>query len=517
MVEDVAADEQEVVFVLRAKAGGALCPGCGGLSARVHGRYRRSLSDTPLVGRRCRVFVTVRRFKCPQPSCDRATFVEQIPELTRPFARYTPPMTAALTAIALSCAGRAGARLAAALGMTAGRDTLIRLIRAQADPAVPAVIEVLGVDDFATRKGHRYGTILVDMATHRPIDVLADREAETFAAWLAEHPGIRVICRDRAGGYAEGARAGAPEAIQVADRFHLWQNLCQACEKVVITQRSQLAEPEPQATEPVTGQPAFTQAPPVLAAPPEKTIVTRIRRDYAEIQRLLAEGHSRNAVSRITGLYIATVRKYADAGCVEDLLAKTLQRASKIDAFKEHLHRRWNEGEHNATTLTWEITELGYTGSEQTVQRYLRRYRDGRPAPAPAPKPPTVRETSRWILTNPDHLGEDDTLALKKILERSPELARLDKHVRDFAKIMKGLRGQEIEQWIAAVEADTLPALTSFATNLRRDLDAVRNGLTLPHSSGAVEGNVNRIKMLKRQMFGRAKFDLLRKRTLLTH
>ncbi|MEV6213065.1 ISL3 family transposase, partial [Kitasatospora sp. NPDC051914] len=143
---------------------------------------------------------------------------------------------------------------------------------------------------------------------------------------------------------------------------------------------------------------------------------------------------------------------------------------------------RWNEGEHNATALTREITERGYTGSEQTVQRYLRRYRDGRPAPAPAPKPPTVRETSRWILTDPDHLGEDDALALKKILERSPELTRLDKHVRGFAKIMKGLRGHEIEQWIAAVEADTLPALTSFATGLRRDLDAVRNGLSLPHS-----------------------------------
>jgi transposase len=479
------------------------------VSARTHGGYRRTLIDTPIAGRQVRVEVGVRRFRC-DAECAATTFAEQIPGLTSPFARYTPSATRASVSIALALAGRAGARLAADLGLPAGRDTLIRLIRAQPDPVLSQV-RVLGVDDFAFKRGYSYGTILVDLSTNRPIDVLPDREADTVAAWLVEHPGVEVICRDRASAYANGAAAGAPDAIQVADRFHLWQNLCQAVEKVVTTQRSQLAEPQPE-TAPV--EPASSLPPPVVNLP-ELKIITRIRGDYAEIQRLLAEGHRRNAVSRITGHYIATVRKDADAGCVEDLLAKTEQRASKIDGFAEHLHRRWNEGETNATRLTREIIALGYSGTEQVVQRYLRRFRDGRAAPDPAPKPPTVRAATRWILTDPDHLDENDTLALKGIQTRSPELDRLAGHVGDFAKMMTALQGQHIEDWITAVEHDRLPALTSFATTLRRDIQAVRNGLTLPYNSGAVEGTVNRIKMLKRQMFGRAKLDLLRKRILL--
>jgi transposase len=513
IVEEVDRVGDRVLLTLRARSVLGLCPNCGSASTRVHGRYRRTLADVPVGGRRMVLRVLVRRFKCLSAPCPAVTFVEQIEGLTRPFARYTAVLEGWLAHIGLALAGRAGARLAASLGVAVSRDTLLRRVRALPDPPIEAVT-VLGVDDFAFKRGHTYGTILIDMATHQPIDVLPDRESDTLAAWLADHPGVEVLCRDRASAYAEGARRGAPEAIQVADRFHLWKNLCQATEKVMITHRSRLAEPviEPQEQAPV---PVPLGPPPVVDLP-EKKIVTRIRRDHAEIHRLLAEGASRNAVSRQTGLYIATVRKYADAGCVEDLLAKTEQRASKIDAFTEHLHRRWNQGATNATHLTHEIIELGYTGTEQVVQRYLRRFRDGRATPASGPKPPTVRESTRWILTKPDRLDGADALTLKNILARSPELDRLAGHIRDFAEMMTNLQGHKLEDWIAGVEADNMPALTSFATTLRRDLDAVRNGLTLPHSSGAVEGNVNRIKMLKRQMFGRAGFTLLRKRILLS-
>lgn len=281
----------------------------------------------------------------------------------------------------------------------------------------------------------------------------------------------------------------------------------------MITQQSRLVPPE------VTPAPApapsvSAEAPPVVNLP-ELRIVTRLRNDYARVNRLLAEGMSRNAVSRETGLYIATVRKFADAGSVEDVLAKTVQRARVIDPYHEHLHRRWNEGVTNAAQLTREITALGHPGGELAVQRYLRRFRDGRTAPALAPKPPTVRETTRWLLTNPDHRHPDDARRLGEILTRSPELERLAAHVGSFARMRTALEGHRLEEWITAVEADTLPALTSLATTLRRDLAAVRHGLTLSYSSGAVEGNVNRIKMLKRQMYGRARFDVLRKLILL--
>lgn len=212
------------------------------------------------------------------------------------------------------------------------------------------------------------------------------------------------------------------------------------------------------------------------------------------------------------------MRKFAQARSVEDLIAKTEQRVHLVDDHIEYLHRRWNEGERNATGLFREIRELGYQGGELAVQRYLRRFRDGRGhAPRPGPKPPTVREVTRWIMTHPDRLGSDETNRLRQLHQRDSDLDRLTTHVRGFATMMTGLHGEDLEQWITDVEQDTLAPLASFARNLRRDQDAVHAGLTLDHSSGRVEGTVNKIKMLKRQMFGRANFDLLRKRVLHAH
>ncbi len=200
---------------------------------------------------------------------------------------------------------------------------------------------------------------------------------------------------------------------------------------------------------------------------------------------------------------------------VEDLLAKTEQRAHLVDDYTEHLHRRWNAGERNATALFREIRALGYPGGELAVQRYLRRFRNGRGfAPRQGPKPPTVRDVTAWIMTHPDRLAPDDAARLASIRDRNPGLDRLTTHVRGFATMMTGLHGENLDQWITTVEADTLAPLASFARHLRRDFGAVQAGLTLQFSSGRVEGTVHKIKMLKRQMFGRANFDLLRIRVL---
>lgn len=366
----------------------------------------------------------VRRFRCSNGDCTAVTFAEQVPGLTRPHSRCTPLLEEVLTAIGLALAGRAGVRMASSLGVPVGRDTLLRRVRAI--PETPLeMVRVLGVDDFATRRGHRYGTVLVDMETRRPVDVIDGRDGEAFAAWLREHPGVEVICRDRASGYSDGARQGAPHAEQVADRFHLWQNLGQAVEKTINAHRASLAAPVSQAL-------ASTQPPPVLQPLPEKKIVTRMRQNYAAVHQLRVRGESHAAIGRTLGMHPATVRKLAQARSVDDLIAKTEQRAT-----------------------------------------------------------------------------------LKGILTRDPGLGQLTGHVRTFAIMMTTLQGHRLEEWITSIETDTLPVLASFARNLRRDMDAVRNGLTLTWSSGPVEGNVNRIKMLKRQMFGRANLDLLRKRVLL--
>jgi len=460
------------------------------------------------------VWLTVRRFFCDHVDCSAYTFVEQVPGLTERHARRSVGLQAALVAVALALAGRAGSRLAAKLGMGVSRSTLLRMIRGLPDPPVGGVA-VLGVDEFALRRGHHYGTVLVDLAAgHRPIDVFLGRDAGDFADWLRAHPGVEVICRDRAGGYADGARDGAPGAMQVADRWHLWDNLCQHVERLVAAHHTCLPEP-------VVPAPDTAPDPddPVVPQWPDTARIEHTRQRYDQTHDLRDQGLSMRAIARKLDLNFKTVRRYLLAGSVDSLLASGVQ-VSVLDPFKPYLNGRLADGERNATRLLMEITGQGYTGGYNTLARYLRPLRRLDAATLadlpPRPAPPAVRQVTGWITGLPGHLDPADEERLHGIRARCPELDAAVRHVAGFARMIKDLSGDEamLSKWMGAVDAD-LPALRSFTAGLRRDLDAVVAGLTLQYNSGAVEGTVNRIKQLKMAMYGRAKPDLLRKRILL--
>ncbi|MFD7408685.1 ISL3 family transposase [Streptomyces sp. NPDC059866] len=514
-MDEVRAEDGGIALTVRTVTSEAACPDCGGVSGRVHGGYRRRLADLAAAGQRVVIDLLVRRFLCPEAACGRRTFVEQVDGLTERFARRTPLLRRSLEKIALALAGRPGARLAAHLSIPTSANSLLRLVRKLPDKRVGVAPRVLGVDDFALKKGHVYGTIILDMETGERVDVLPDRTADTLTAWLRAHPGAEIVCRDRASAYAEAVRTACPGAIQVADRFHLWKNLCEAVEKCVATHRSCLTEPtEDTASDATDGPTAATKE--EVSVRPEGMRVIRRRERHAAVHALYGKGVPIQAISDALGLDRKTVRRYAHTATPEDAsLATGSRRQGEIHAYSPYLHRRWNEGCTDSARLHAEIVELGFTGSKRTVRRHLQEIRaSGKPAPD-KPKALTVR-TATWLITShPDHLDESSTLKLKKLLSRSPELDTVAACVRSFAAMMAKRRGSDLEKWLAIAEATGMKPLQSLARGLRQDFNAVTAGLTLEWSSGKVEGNVNRAKRIKRDGYGRAGFDLLRLQILL--
>jgi transposase len=475
----------------RPRAEGAACPRCEAWCTGVHDRYTRRLADAGIGGRRVLAWLRVRVLLCGNGGCPVRTFAEQVGGLTSRRARRTPAAGRVLGAVAAALAGRAGAALAAVLATGASRHTLVRMLMALPDPAAGSV-RVLGVDDFSLRRGQAYATLLVDMEAGIPVDVLPDREAATLQAWLGEHPGVQVICRDRAGAYAQAARDGAPGAVQVADRWHLWHNLCEHAAKAVARHQG--------------GLPGPARAAP--AGDPEPVIRDR----HAAVRRLRAAGQTQAQAAAALGLSLQLTGRYWRASSAETLLKA--RGVSALDPWKPYLRQRWDQGTTTIAALHREITALGYAGSEPTTYAWLALLKLAAP-PAP-PAPPGKQQVTRWILTDPARLDDDEQAQLTAILGRCPGLDALARHVTGFAKILTGRHGSRLDAWIAAVDADDQPELHSFAAGIRRDHAAVRNGLTLTWSSGLVEGLNTRTKLIMRQMYGRATFPLLRKRILLT-
>jgi transposase len=493
---------------VRAAADGAACPVCGTWCTTVRDGYWRRLRDSAAGGRAVLIWLLVRLLRCQNPGCPKGSFAEQPAGLAVRYARKTPLLAGQLGAVAAALAGRAGSRLAGTvLAVRVSRHTLIRMLMAVPDPAAGAV-RVLGVDDFSLRKGRTYATVLVDMEAGVPVDVLPDREAATLEAWLKEHPGVRVICRDRAGAYAQGAAAGAPAAVQVADRWHLWHNLCEHVRDAVARHRDCLG-----GTCQHGSQQQQEEEEEEEVVPADADLEAVIRARHAAVRQLRAAGHDLAAAAAALGLSVQLTSRFWRAGSAEELLA--VRGPSALDPFKPALRLRWAQGQTKIRALHREITARGYRGSYTTVHAFVSPLKLA--APPPPPAPPTPRQVTGLITAGPATLSATRRGQLSALTGRCTELAALTGHVTGFARILTGRHEDQLDAWTTAVDADPgQPELRSFTAGLRQDDQAVRNALSLPWSSGLVEGFNTRTKLIKRQMYGRAALPLLRKRILLT-
>ena len=517
---------------LRARPATARCPMCGRRSKRVHSRYRRTLADLPWGEHAVTVLLSVRRLFCDNKKCERHIFAERLPDVAAPWARKTTRLAGRLTAVGLALGGAAGARLGCKLGLAASRNTLLRLVRQGPLPALPTP-SVLGVDDWAVRKRQTYGTVLIDLERGRPVALLPDRQADTLATWLRGHPGVSVISRDRGGAYAKGARDGAPEAVQVADRFHLLQNLAETLEVVFTKHVKDLRAAEQERDDVVAAENGTLPVPPsvpqagvqVLAAERrERRVAT-----HGQVWRLEGEGWTAEAIAHHLGISRASVFRNLRHEVFPERERRTDAGHSLLDPWHDAVLGHWNSGRRDGRGLFRMLRQQGYRGSYATLSRYLHRLRraqGGVPErERPWQSPPVLAAASRRMLTprtatwlvlrRAEKRSKEDRALLACMRRQAPDLEAAVGLAEAFTALVRDRAPERLDPWLTRAADGAVQQLRRFAKRLSADYDAVRPALMLAWSNGPVEGQINRLKSLKRQMYGRAGLDLLERRFLL--
>ena len=567
-VQAVFASPTQVTLRLTSTTEGACCPQCQVLAQRIHSRYGRTLADLPCAGRRVVLKLTVRKFVCGTASCPCRIFTERLPKLTQPYARMTNRLRAALQTLGLATSGEEGARVAEQLGMPVSAACLIQSLR-QLVIAPALTVRVVGIDDWCWKRGQTYGTIIVDLERRVPIDVLPDRRADTVEAWLRSHPEIEVVSRDRGGEYAAAARRGAPQAQQVADKFHLLLNLREKLKAFLARKQKLLPQVEdpPCDAIPDKARGGRSLAPPSLPAeaeqerkafrkmlphlraassradpvPPEETPAqvsraNRYARDEA-VQTLHRAAFSQREIARRLSLSRNTVRKFLTTETFPER-RQPPYRGSILDPYKPYLLDRWRAGCWNGAQLEAEIRLRGYIGSAALVRLFICDLRKQHQAAGTAtalhleasgsqvtrsasssPKPSPTRRMSptraSWLyMCPPDKLDERQRGLVEQLHAAHPDLENAYQLSQAFVSMLAEHRGEALDDWRLQAKQSGIRELKSFARGIRQDEAAVRAAFTCPWSQGQGEAQVNCLKLQKRLMFGRANFDLLRVRVL---
>lgn len=507
-----------MTITARAISSEEVCPSCQQTSQRIHSYYTRSPADLPVSGQRVCLVLHVRRFRCQNRQCPQQTFVERVPEVVPVQARRTTRLRTLLDLMAITMSGQAGSKLASQMGIGVSADTLLR--RAKQSGSVSIITpRVLGVDDFAFQRGRTYGTILVDLETHRPVDLLADRSADSFSQWLKNHPGVEVISRDRSTEYLRGASEGAPQAQQVIDRWHLLKNLREALERLLTRLHDRLAMLPEVSTEALPPRPRQKRTSAERAAS-QASHLRRLAR-YEQVVQLAQQGASIISIARQLQISRQTVRKYARAATLPKRVG-VFRTKSRLDPYRPYLEQRWQEGCRSAKTLWQELVTHGFPGRYMMVYRWVQMQREvtetrqantlsggssaGRPLVAP-------RQLAWLLVADATTLEEQERRTLS-LLHQHPEVKQAYDLAQQLLMMVKQRRADALEGWLLRCAESGVVEVANFARGLHKEFSALQAALTLEYSNGPVEGHITKLKLIKRSMYGRGSFPLLRQRVL---
>jgi transposase len=519
-IEHVAVEASAIVVEATTTSTDSPCPRCRRHSTTRYGRYRRSLRDRSCRGRPLRLTLAAWKFVCPQVDCPQRLFCERLPGLARAQARTTLDLDDAHRSIGLALGGEAGARLAARLAIPTSADTILR--RVKNTPAAPATPpRYVGIDDWATRKGQSYGTILIDLERRCVIELLPGRDGEALKQWLAANPQVEVITRDRWPAYIEAATAAAPQAKQVADRFHLLRNVRDAVEKLLSRFGTEIRTASADVDAATSATP-----PPVAEKQPIKSTdrerLRELRRGqrqerFQQVKTLTAQGLSCRVIARRLGMNVKAVLRYRRLDrCPDWEPGRTAP--TQLDAFAPFIADWIAAGHRNSADLDRVLRTQGYRGGYDAVRRYLNRRigssgRPGRRGPdtqPPRPKVPSARKLSfRLVNPKPDSRS---ARVLERLRTCHPQLNEALGLAEELLAMLRRTCSTPLAEWATKAEQSGQIDLRNLARSLAQDSAAVTAAITLPWNNGSVEGQVGRLKLIKRQMYGRAGMALLKAR-----
>jgi len=511
-----------LVIQVASTASESACPVCQSHTSRMHSHYSRKAADLACGDHQVQLILDVRKFFCTNRDCPRKIFAERLTAFLEPWARLTTRLGQQIEAIGLASCGRLGARLSSRLRIETSRTNILRRVMKLATETTDKV-EHLGVDDFSFRRGRTFGTVLVDLQRHQILDLLPDRQKDTAAAWMKMHPEITHVSRDRGKDYAAAAKEGAPQAIQVADRYHIGQNLAEAVQLLlarILTELKQAQDEE--AGEPRQQMKAslpMTQWRPTPGKHVQQAVARkRAEREdrYQQVAQLRGQGLTSKQIATRMSMHERTVRHWLQRKTAPDVRQRR-KYTSDFDPYAPYVLQRWQSGCRNGLQLWREIAAQGYPGSSRMVNRFLETLKTAETVTPEGTHrlPHYTSKSARWLfMRRPADLEdiEQEDLAAFRLL--NPSLNTAYGLVQDFLQMMRKREGERLDDWLRRVHESRLPELQSFAHGVEEDYDAVKAGLTLSLNNGQVEGQVTKIKLIKRMMYGRAEFPLLRQRVL---